>query len=114
MTSPLQQKLKIAGPVVVTANRLADGAVVYRGQRGWTTKLDGAAVTTSAAVAQDLLAAAKADGLQAVDAYVAPVKVADDGKVRPGNLRELIRCGGPTIVIPLQVSRAKADHVSVR
>ena len=30
MTSPLQQKLKINGPVVVTANRLGDGAVVYR------------------------------------------------------------------------------------
>ena len=30
MTSPLQQKLKITGPVVVTANRLSDGAVVYR------------------------------------------------------------------------------------
>jgi len=27
MTSPLQQKLKITGPVVVTANRLGDGAV---------------------------------------------------------------------------------------
>lgn len=54
MTSPLQQKLKITGPVVVTANRLADGAVVYRGEGGWTTKLDSAAVTTSAAVAQDL------------------------------------------------------------
>jgi hypothetical protein len=114
MTSPLEQKLKIVGPVVVTANRLADGAVVYRGERGWTTKLNAAAVATSAAVAQDLLAAAKADGLHAVDAYVAPVKVADDGEVRPGNLRELIRCTGPTIVIPLQVSRAKADHVPVR
>ena len=42
MTSPLQQKLKINGPVVVTANRLADGAVVYRGEGGWTTKLDSA------------------------------------------------------------------------
>ena len=38
MTSPLQQKLKITGPSVVTANRLADGAVVYRTADGtWTT-----------------------------------------------------------------------------
>ena len=29
MTSPLQQKLKVTGPVVITANRLGDGAVVY-------------------------------------------------------------------------------------
>ena len=28
MTSPLQQKIKITGPVVVTANRVGDGAVV--------------------------------------------------------------------------------------
>lgn len=114
MTSPLQQKLKIAGPVVVTANRLADGAVIYRGKRGWTTRLEGATITTSAAVAQDLLTVAKADGLHAVDAYVAPVKVTDEGEVWPGNLRELIRSSGPTIDIPLQVLRAKADHVSVR
>ena len=30
MTSPLQQKLKITGPVIVTANRLGDGAVIFR------------------------------------------------------------------------------------
>jgi hypothetical protein len=114
MTSPLQQKLKINGPVVVTANRLADGAVVYRGEGGWTTKLDNAAITTSAAVVQDLLAAAGADGLHAVDAYVAPVRVSEDGRVRPGNLRELIRSSGPTIDLPPQAPRVKADHVPVR
>ena len=113
MTSPLERKLKIAGPVVVTANRLADGAVVYRDGGGWTTKLDRAAVTTSAAEVQDLLAQARADGLQAVDAYVAPVQLAD-GRVRPGNLRELIRSSGPTIGLPHAASRSKADHVSVR
>jgi len=114
MTSPLQQKLKIVGPVVVTANRLADGAVVYRGEHGWTTRLDGAAVATSPAIAQDLLAAANADGLHAVDAYVAPVQLAEDGGVRPGNLRERIRSFGPTIDLPLHALRVKADHVSVR
>jgi hypothetical protein len=114
MTSPLQQKLKITGPVVVTANRLADGAVVYRGEGGWTTKLDSAAVTTSAAVAQDLLAAARADGLHAVDAYVAPVRIGEDGRPRPGNLRERIRSSGPTIDLPLHVLKVKAEHVPVR
>ena len=45
MTSPLQQKLKITGPVVVTANRLGDGAVVYRTLGGtWSTALVEAAV----------------------------------------------------------------------
>ena len=101
MTSPLQQKLKITGPVVVTANRLSDGAVVYRRVDGdWATALADATVTTSAAVAQELLAAAESDRLRAVDPYVAPVKVAADGCVHPGNLRESIRSGGPTIELP--------------
>jgi hypothetical protein len=102
MTSPLQQKIKIAGPVVVTANRVADGAVVYwRADGGWTTALGGAAVTTSAETARELVQAAISDGLRAVDPYVAPVKLTRDGEVRPGNLRELIRFSGPTIDLPV-------------
>ncbi len=98
MTSPLQQKLKIIGPVVVTANRLADGVVVYwRANGGWTTRLDGAAVVTSAAAARELLAAASVEQTSAVGAYVAPVKLAADGEVQPGNLREAIRSTGPTV-----------------
>ncbi len=98
MTSPLQQKLKITGPVVVTANRLADGAVVYwRTDGGWSTRLAGAAVVTSAAAARELLAAASVDQTSAVGAYVAPVKVATGGQVQPGNLREAIRSTGPTV-----------------
>ncbi len=30
MTSPLEQKIRIAGPSIITANRTADGAVIYR------------------------------------------------------------------------------------
>ena len=30
MTSPLQQKIKITGPSIITANRTWDGAVIYR------------------------------------------------------------------------------------
>jgi hypothetical protein len=101
MTSPLQQKIKITGPVVVTANRVGDGAVVYRrADGGWTKDLDAAAVTTDAATARELVQAASADGLRAVDAYLAPVKLTGDGEIRPGNLRELIRFGGPTIDLP--------------
>ncbi len=100
MTSPLQQKLKITGPVVVTANRLADGAVVYRTADGrWSRKLDRAAVATAAPAAAELLAAANGDGLIAVGAYVAPVEM-QGGSVRPANLREYIRLNGPTIELP--------------
>lgn len=101
MTSPLQQKLRIAGPVVVTANRLGDGTVVYRAMDGrWTTHLEQAAVVTTAPAASDLLAAANADDA-AVGAYVAPVHRDADGTVSPANLREIIRHGGPTIDLPM-------------
>jgi hypothetical protein len=56
MTSPLEQKIKIKGPVVVTANRLRDGAVVYRTADGnWATDLSSAVVVTTAPAAQELL-----------------------------------------------------------
>jgi hypothetical protein len=100
MTSPLQQKLKIAGPVVITANRLGDGAVVYRDADGrWTTRLAEAAVATSAPQAGALLAAANGDDRVAVGAYVAPVRVDASGGIEPGNLREGIRAGGPTFAL---------------
>jgi predicted NAD/FAD-binding protein len=102
MTAPQQQKLKVTGPVVVTANRLRDGAVVYRTlDRGWTTQLDQAVVVTTATAATALLAEAKADALGAVDPYVAPVMRDADGRIRPGNLREQIRRAGPTFDLPV-------------
>ena len=98
MTSPLQQKIKITGPVVVTANRLGDGAVVYRTTDGrWSTRLDEAAVVTTAPAATELLVAAAVDDTAAVGAYAAPVRLASDGRPQPGNLRERIRSKGPTI-----------------
>jgi hypothetical protein len=102
MTSPLQQKIKITGPIVVTANRVGDGAVVYwRADGGWTTNLGEAAITADAGVARALASAAIADDLHAVGAYIAPVKLTREGEVRPGNLRELIRQSGPTIDLPV-------------
>jgi Protein of unknown function (DUF2849) len=100
MTSPLQQKIKVTGPVVVTANRLTDGAVVYRTTNGqWATELPDAAVVTTSDAAMALLTAARAEGVRVIDAYVAPVDLSN-GKPRPGNLRERIRAAGPTIRLP--------------
>jgi hypothetical protein len=110
MTSPLQQKIKVNGPVVVTANRLTDGVVIYRTAGGqWTTELSAAAVVTTSDAAMALHAAARADAVRVVDAYVAPVNLAD-GKPRPGNLRERIRAAGPTIRVPAP-SAASDVHV---
>jgi Protein of unknown function (DUF2849) len=116
MASPLQQKIKIKGPVVVTANRVGDGAVVYRRHDGgWTTDLDSAAITTDAGEAGQMVEGARADGLRAIDPYIAPVKRNGDGHAQPGNLRERIRRHGPTIDLPVAARRrdsVKADaHV---
>jgi hypothetical protein len=103
MTSPLQQKLKVTGPVVITANRLGDGAVVYRAADGtWSKDLAAAAVVTTPPAALELLGAAISDKLVVVDAYVAPVEVTPQQRVLPGNLRERIRCSGPTVALPGQ------------
>jgi hypothetical protein len=98
MTSPLQQKIRITGPSIVTANRTIDGAVVYRnGAHGWSPELADAAVVRNAEEARALLAEAVADDVGAVGPYIAPVEIADDGKIKPGNLRERIRLKGLTI-----------------
>jgi hypothetical protein len=55
MTSPLQQKIKVTGPVVVTANRTTDGVVIYRTQNaGWSLKIEDAAVVTTSDAALKL------------------------------------------------------------
>jgi hypothetical protein len=100
MTAPQQQKLRVKGPVVITGNRLGDGAVVYRtAGRGWSTSLHDAAVTTTADEATALLKDANATDIEAVGAYVAPV-IVDGTLIKPGNLRERIRLAGPSFALP--------------
>jgi hypothetical protein len=102
MTSPLQQKIKITGPSVVTANRTWDGVVIYRtASQGWSTELSDAAIVRAADEARALLAEAVADDVGAVGAYIAPVEIKEPGKVKPGNLREHIRARGVTIDLPV-------------
>lgn len=100
MTSPLQQKIRIKGPVVVTANRLTDGAVVYRtADARWSQRLDHAAVVWTEPDATRLLKDAIADDIGAVGAYISPVQM-NDGHIEPGNLREQIRLKGLTFELP--------------
>ncbi|MCX7320323.1 MAG: DUF2849 domain-containing protein [Hyphomicrobiales bacterium] len=102
MTSPLQQKIKITGPSVVTANRTWDGIVIYRDtQQGWTDELADAAIVRTADEARALLAESTADDVDAIGPYIAPVIVRDDGAIEPGNLRERIRRQGVTIDLPI-------------
>lgn len=98
MTSPLQQKIRITGPSIVTANRAIDGAVVYRNNaQGWSAELADAAVVRNAEDARALLVEAIADDVNAVGPYIAPVEISENGKIKPGNLRERIRLKGLTI-----------------
>jgi hypothetical protein len=98
MTSPLQQKIKITGPSMVTANRTWDGVVIYRNaSQGWTTDLSEAAIVRTADEARALLAESVADDVGAIGAYIAPVDINDGGDIKPGNLREHIRSEGLTI-----------------
>jgi hypothetical protein len=102
MTSPLQQKIKITGPSMVTANRTWDGVVIYRtAARGWSTALSDAAIVRTADEARALLSESVADDVGAIGAYIAPVEVKDTGKIEPGNLREQIRSEGLTIDLPV-------------
>lgn len=104
MTSPLQQKIKITGPSVITANRTWDGVVIYRTEtRSWSTNLDDAQVVRTADEARQLLAEAVSDDVGAIGSYIAPVLVSDDGAIEPGNLREIIRRNGGTIDVPVPV-----------
>ena len=102
MTSPLQQKIKITGPSVITANRTWDGIVIWRtAARGWSAELSDAAIVRTADEARALLAESVADDVGAIGAYIAPVDLKDSGKIKPGNLREHIRSAGVTIDLPV-------------
>jgi hypothetical protein len=102
MTSPLEQKIKITGPSMVTANRTRDGAVIYRtAAKGWSTDLSDAAIVRTADEARALLVESVADDVGAVGPYIAPVEIRENGKIKPGNLREHIRSQGVTIDLPV-------------
>ena len=102
MTSPLQQKIRITGPSVITANRTWDGVVIYRtASHGWSIDLAEAAIVRNADEARTLLTESAADDVGAIGPYIAPVDIANTGVITPGNLREQIRRQGVTIDLPV-------------
>jgi hypothetical protein len=83
--------------LVASANRLADGVVVFLGDVGeWTTRLDRAAVARDKRAAEILLERAKAEAFSVVDPYLVAVSEDDDGGLAPLSLREKIRVSGLT------------------
>ncbi len=86
-------------PDVVTANRLADGVVVFQtAEAGWSEDFNRAAVLPNAEATKAALARAADDMTRnlVVDAYPFPVE-ARNGHVVPKALREAIRAAGPTV-----------------
>jgi hypothetical protein len=82
---------------VLTANRLADGRVVYLGDDGWTGEIALARLIfddTQAAAAEHEAQEAVAARL-VVEPYLIDVE-AEQGGVQPQRLRERIRADGPT------------------
>ena len=84
---------------VITANRLADGVVVFQtAEAGWSEDFNRAAVLPDAEATKAALARAAEDvtGNLVVDAYSFAVEIRN-GHVAPKALREAIRAAGPTI-----------------
>lgn len=96
-----------AEALVVTANRLHDGAVAFRAPDGsWTGDISRAAIAGSGDDADSLIAAAQADAAACL--VVDPVLIAvtrEANRVRPGSLREKIRADGPTVGSSLAAPR---------
>ncbi len=96
-------------PDVITANRLADGVVVFQtedaqtqdaqtGRAGWSEDFNRAAVRPDAEATKAALARAEEDAARnlIVDVYAVAVEVRN-GHVVPKALREAIRAAGPTV-----------------
>jgi hypothetical protein len=93
---------------VLTANRLADGAVVYLTPAGtWTTEIGRSVVAREEKAASALLARGQRDADAAV--VVAPYLIAaieGAGGPRAASLREQIRAAGPSQPVAEAVATA--------
>ena len=82
---------------VASANRLADGIVVWLDDAGqWTDRLERAAVARDKRAAEMLLERARAEGFGVVEPYLVAVSEDEDGRLEPLSLRERIRASGLT------------------
>lgn len=102
--APPDKPAKPFKPVIATANDLATGAVVFRTAQGrWSRTADEAEVAESDQDAAVLLDAGERDVAdnRVIDLALIPV-LREGGGVRPAELRERIRAGGPTVRPPRQ------------
>jgi hypothetical protein len=86
-------------PQMIIANRLVDGAVVFFApDEQWVPAIDAGAVIEDETEAQRLHGIAKQHEARClvIDPLLIQVRV-DDGRVRPTEIREVIRAFGPTV-----------------
>jgi hypothetical protein len=79
----------------LTANRLADGEVVFWASGAWVEQFARAELFAEDPAAEAVEAAARAEITQAVDPYLIEVQPVDDGYA-PVSYRERLRALGPT------------------
>lgn len=83
-------------PKVVTANDLFEGDVIYQTADGrWTRQLAEAEVLRDEDAARARLTIAEQQAGEIVGAYLAEVKISDDGP-EPAHFREDFRATGPS------------------
>lgn len=109
---PFEAGILRARPVhVISANRLADGVVVYLDPNGsWAQGLSGARIFPTKAEAEAAFLAAQEDAKRNLIVEPCLVEVKKDpAGMRPVTLRETIRAQGPTIdFLPREQARVGA------
>jgi len=99
-------------PRIVTANRLADGSVVFLAEAGrWSPELSEAVAAPDEARLAPLLAEAEraVAAREVVGAYAAPVAIEPDGHIAPLGQKERIRAAGPSIPWGVPITRARLE-----
>jgi hypothetical protein len=104
-------------PFVITANRLADGVVIFQSADfGWSEDFNRAAVQPDRPATAAALERAKEDEARnlVVDAYETPVEERN-GRFAPKALREAIRAAGPTVRLDLgKQAQGHSPHAGPR
>lgn len=103
-------------PLILSANTLLDGVVVYRAGGGWSEHLGDAELARDEAGAlaleQALLAAERSEEVLAPE--LVPVALDGAGRIVPSHYRARIRALGPTVRPDLGPQAQGAhDHVSL-
>ena len=90
-------------PVILLANDLLDGDIMFWNGKAWSVHLADAIIATDEEAAEQLQAVAnEAVGAnKIVDADIVSVMLEKSGKLRPCHIRERIKALGPTIRLDL-------------